>query len=557
MASSATTLRFRRSAAQLDALAKVEREIRATDRNGQRKYLREFSEAYPSYHSVLSPSQLEQALAPADILLVGDYHALANSQRYCARLVAQRASLRQRPVVLAVEAVFARDQHILDEWMRDEIDEHELRERIRYDLDWQYDWTPFYELLQSARAYGAPIYALDCMPRGDMRKIAVRDRHAAQQIAEIRARHPHAQIMVLFGESHLAPTHLPGELASRLPRERVLTVLQNLDNLYWRAAGERKATIEAVRVTDDTICVFNSTPLEKYESYRLYLERWRCERTQPDDLAPVFYNLIGALLRFLDIDKYQTRHSMAAIVDSLPEIHSRRTEESFRKLLLRKRVPIRELDSILEDVRRHGCSYVPRLNTIFAIRLNLLRSAELAAHFVQLACRDRRLVLTSQATDPSTEDVFYSSVLDEALIYLGSRMLYPARAAVREGDYYALYSHPREVVECCGLYSYREYLEMIDFLLLHKDYELRRTQYGRAPQLINSGLQYGGARFTYVTRELGLMLGSELYDAYVAGRMTRQSLRALFFRSRRPGDAAKRYFELVGRIGRARRLMVA
>jgi hypothetical protein len=148
-------------------------------------------------------------------------------------------------------------------------------------------------------------------------------------------------------------------------------------------------------------------------------------------------------------------------------------------------------------------------------------------------------------------------VLDEALIYFGSRVLYPARPPVREVDYYALYSHPRQVVEYCGLYSYREYLEMIDFLLLHKDYELRREQYGRRPQLISSGLQYGGARFVYVTRELGLMLGTELYDAYVAGRMTRQSLRALFFRSRRTGDAAKQYFRLVERIGRPRKLMVA
>jgi hypothetical protein len=39
--------------------------------------------------------------------------------------------------------------------------------------------------------------------------------------------------------------------------------------------------------------------------------------------------------------------------------------------------------------------------------------------------------------------------------------------------------------------------------------------------------------------------------------MSRQSLRALFFRSRRRGDAAKRYFGLVERIGRPRKLMVA
>jgi Haem-binding uptake, Tiki superfamily, ChaN len=557
MATSTTTLRFRRSAAQLDALTKVEREIRASDRNSDRKYLREFSEAYPSYHSVLSSSQLEQALGSADILLVGDYHALANCQRYCARLVAERASRRQRPVVVAVEAVFARDQHILDEWMRDEIDERELRERIRYDLDWQYDWTPFYELLQSARAYDAPIYGLDCMPRGDMRKIAVRDRHAAQKIAEIRAKHPGAQIIVLFGESHLAPSHLPAELTSFLPRDRVLTILQNLDSLYWKAAGERKAPVQAVRVSDQAICVFNATPLEKYESYRLYLERWRCERAQPDDLAPVFYNLIEALLRFLAIDKYKTLRSAAAIVDCLPEVHSRRSEHSFRKLLLRKGANAREVEATLEEVRQHGCCYGPRRNTIFAIRLNMQRSAEVAAQFVQLACRDRRDETVQQRAEQSGSDRFYASALDHALIYLGSRTLYPARPPVREADYYALYSHPREVVGYCSLYSYREYLEMIDFLLLHKDYELHREQYGRSPRLVENALQYGGARFDYVTRELGLMLGTELYDAYVTGRISKQSLRALFFRSRKAGEAEKQYFRLVQRIARPRRLLVA
>ena len=77
------------------------------------------------------------------------------------------------------------------------------------------------------------------MPREDLRKIGARDRHAAHKLAEIRQRHPNAAIMVLFGESHLAPGHLPKALRERLPEERVLTVLQNVDALYWRAAGEQ------------------------------------------------------------------------------------------------------------------------------------------------------------------------------------------------------------------------------------------------------------------------------------------------------------------------------
>ena len=67
------------------------------------------------------------------------------------RLIEQRALPGDRPVVLGVETIFARDQHILDEWWRREIDDSELRQRIRFDLDWGYDWTPFHELLVTAR----------------------------------------------------------------------------------------------------------------------------------------------------------------------------------------------------------------------------------------------------------------------------------------------------------------------------------------------------------------------------------------------------------------------
>src|SRR5256714_2937968 len=260
---SAVNLRIRRSAAQLHALAGVEREIRAQDSHSRRKYLREFNQAFQNYDSVLNSEQVQTALRAADIVLIGDYHALPVAQRYAASLIEQRALAGDRPIVLGVETIFARDQHILEEWWRREIDENELRQRIRFDLDWGYDWPPFYELLVAARDHGDAIYGLDCMPREDLRKIGARDRHAAAKIAEIRQHHPDAVIFVLFGESHLAPGHLPHELREQMPNAKLLTVLQNIDALYWRAAGEQADKVEAVRVNDDVLCVFNSTPLEK------------------------------------------------------------------------------------------------------------------------------------------------------------------------------------------------------------------------------------------------------------------------------------------------------
>src|SRR5215470_12978353 len=303
---STTALRSRRSAAQLQALAGVERTIRVNDQNNRRKYLRDFSQAFRSYDSVLDSNHFSGLIAKSDILLIGDYHALPASQRFATSLIEQLATQFERPIVVGIETIFARDQHVLDEWWYEEIEENELRERIRFDLDWGYEWEPVYELLETARQYADAAYGLDCMPREDLRKIGARDKHAADKVIEIRRAHPDAQIAVLFGESHLAPNHLPQLLREALPDERVVTVLQNVDALYWRAAGEERDSVEAVQVTDDVVCVFNTTPLEKYESYRLCLDRWSREDTGAPDLSPTIYNLISGLLSFLGIKMYSS-----------------------------------------------------------------------------------------------------------------------------------------------------------------------------------------------------------------------------------------------------------
>src|SRR5260370_29190220 len=137
---STANLRFRRSAAQLHALVGVEREIRAQDSHNRRKYLREFNEAYRSYDSVLDSRQIQSALHSADVVLIGDYHALPAAQRHAASLIEQRALVGDRPVVLGIETIFARAQHILDEWWRRSIDETELRQQIRFQLVSGYGW---------------------------------------------------------------------------------------------------------------------------------------------------------------------------------------------------------------------------------------------------------------------------------------------------------------------------------------------------------------------------------------------------------------------------------
>jgi hypothetical protein len=546
---------LRRSAAQLHALAEVEREIRASDPNSRRKYLRDFSEAFRAYESVLSATALDSFLRSGDVLLVGDYHALPACQRYFANLVEELASGDERPVVVGLELALARDQSVLDEWMRGEIDEDELRDRLRFDLDWGYDWQPTCELFRSLRRNAQAIYGLDCMPRGDLRRIGARDRHAADKIGEIRRRHPGARIGVLFGESHLAPTHLPQELRLRLAGERIVTVLQNVDQLYWQAAGERSGPVKAVRVASDAVCVFNSTPLEKYESYRLCLERWRNEHPSSIDYAPTIYNLINALLRFLNVDPYCTHNRTQPnfLADLMPQVFNRVSEDQVRRFVLRRGGTERDIAMIQSKLYDPGLCYVPRLNAMFVRRLDMAAATDQVARFVHAACSGGlRIVPELVAGD----DAFYTRALREALTTFGARVLHPARPVLREPDLYAWYTKTREEVEQLTGFTHRALMEMVDFLVLHKDMETNR--YVELPGLIKKGLGYTGEQREFCARMLGQILGSEMYEAYVEGRLHKRFLRSLYFRNLNlPGSGRDAYFAIARRARAARKRLIA
>jgi hypothetical protein len=562
MASTAS-LRSRRSAAQLHALVGVERKIRANDHNGSRKYLRDFNEAFRAYDSVIGSTELARIIHDADIVLIGDYHALPASQAYAGSLLKKRAQLADRPIVLGLETVFSRDQHILDEWLRGEIDEQELRQRIRFDLDWGYEWVPLYQLLEKARAHTAGIYGLDCMPREDLRKITARDRHAAEKIAEVRQRHPDAVIMVLFGESHLAPAHLPSLVREQLPHERVLTVLQNVDALYWRAAGEQLENVEAVRVADDVLCVFNSTPLEKYENYRLCLDRWGREGgVGSPDLGPTIYNLIDGLLRFLDINRYSSHNGTQPkfLVDLLPEVYCRSSDGMLRRLLSRKAVSEEEKKSMLRKVEERGSAYLPRVNAFYICDFQMTYAAEEVARFLHHACRG--LPSRVNGHPPSfmelnADDVFYARVLEHALGYFGSRVLCPARPALRETDLYELYDETREDLEQQTPFSFAELMKAVDFLVLHRQFEADARRYPEPPKLIHEGVRSTGEKLEYLAQQLGYLLGSDLYDGYLQGRISRRSLRQLFLTHiEESGVPREQYFSLVRRLRAKKRKKV-
>jgi len=389
------------AAAQMHALATVRREIHSRDNSHRCKYLRDYNNSFRKYDYTLSAQELEKRIAAASLLLVGDYHALPASQRFASSLV-ERIAQRSK-VVLGVEAVLSRDQAQLDAWWRREISEAALREKLRFDREWGYDWQPFYELLAGTRDHGDGIYGLDCAPRDDLRSIRSRDRHAAEKIREMRNRHPDALILVLFGESHMAPQHLPALLQDKLLNERCLTVLQNIDSLYWDAMGQQA---QAVSLSDDAVCVFNCSPLEKYESYRLCLERWNSAPSDDlPDYTPAVHNLIFSLARSLGfrLDSPHNGTQPKFLADSLPEV-----------------VSVNEKAEVLQEFTSE-CSYVPQTNTVFIREFNMFAVAAEATRFLHYACAGK---IGQSSTNPKAEEI---------LAHFGARLLCPGTSGNHGG----------------------------------------------------------------------------------------------------------------------------
>jgi len=547
MASSPLLQTRRRSAGQLRALLWVERQIRECHPQPRHKYLREFHEAFASYESVATVEELGDELRRAEIILLGDYHALPASQLYAVKLLEQ-LQRTGRPVVLGLEALLARDQRILDSWLRSEIGDDELRQRLRFDAKWGFHWEPLRQLLRAARRSAVHVYALDCEPRADFRAIAVRDRHAALKIADIRKQHPETAVLVLFGESHLAPQHLPAALAHGCPGQRTLTVLQNIDSMYWQAAQE-SGPVHAVRVREGAYCVLHSTPLEKRESYRLCLERWRECRPRVPDLEPTFHNLLDSLLFFFNIDKYAVS-GLRFLVDLLPEIAVQPFPLEAENFLRRRGLAPLAAAELVRRIEARGSLYLPEWNTILVQRFQLTEASEDVARFLHRACSGARDQLLED------QDSFYAATLSQALAYVGSRVLNPARPRLREPDLYALYTMTAEEIEARFAFPHRNFLRMVDFLVLHKDFEANARRYYHPPALITEAIAGAPRERLFMIEHLGNMLGTQLFESFVEGALSKRALRALLFDDvSRPGAARELYFSLAAKLApRPRRL---
>ena len=542
---------------QRATVARLKREILGTDRHSHRRYIRDFQDEFSRLVEVASLDDLTIACYKADLIFIGDYHALPDSQAFAAWLIRDIAA-RSREVVLCLEMVYGRNQRTLDRYMRGEIGEAEFLKGIRYDLDWGYDWNSFRRLFDAAREHGLPVFGIDCEPRTGFRQIRRRDAYAASRLADIVERHPQARVVVVFGESHLARHHLPGRVTERLKRKgiekRRIIVLQNLEEIYWQLAERGLLPADVVRLGPGRFCHFNASPIAKYEAYRSIIEAWNSDGEDDEqvDLTSTVYSMIDTILRFLAVDKYthcvrRNGRCREFLVDVYPEVYSGMDTAELRRLLRGNQFGPEEIEEVMAHVGRNGSCYIPRINAIFIGRFSMVHAGEEAAHFVNLVLK--REIYDAAPREMPRHDLFYGGVLEETLGFFGSKLIDPSRNHFFETEFYQYYRKDRETIESNTPYSYEEFTAIIDFILLHKKFEQEYGSYDEIPPALLEGIRADPARANVLIHELGYFLGQQIHDAYRAGILDRVQIGALFRRSfRKSGSALSVYFDLVEKV---------
>jgi len=307
-------------ALQKDILNRIEADLGEFGNSPRRKYIQEFHDEFQTFEEVCEAGEIVDAAAEANLVWIGDYHALARSRTYAADLLRQIAARKNSRIALGVEVVFAHQQKILDRWMRGAITDQEFLAQVRYFDEWGCDWPSYKILFDTARELDIPVYAIDSHPRSDMRRIGSRDQGVARRIGCLMREDPSRTVVVVIGESHLASAHLPRRVRAVLGKTETpcheLLVLQNVDAVYWGLQHKGFEGIRSVRIQPGQYCVFNATPMEKYESFRQYLLRCVDEDEGPSDWTRFVHTLIDVIFDFLEIDKQPD------LMDYLPDVYS-------------------------------------------------------------------------------------------------------------------------------------------------------------------------------------------------------------------------------------------
>lgn len=510
------------------------------------EYSSKFEQALTKSFKITTQATLVQDIKQNRIVLYGDFHTLRQSQRGLMRVLrAYSDKMRTNKIVLALEMFRAKDQWLLDAYLKDQLTDAELLEKVNYDRDWGFPWQNFKMLIDFAKSRNMIVLGIntDGAGRDDLK---TRDQFAANIIASAARQFPAHKIFCLIGEYHLANDHLPRELKFSLKANKIkpefLRIVNNVDHYYFDLQREALHHLtEYLKLKKNFYCIMNSPPWMKWHSFSLWEElRFSGAHdaitsdedydTDLDFITEDSLDLDYQLHQFIiNISKFLKIESDESDLQAYQICHSRDGDFYTALSEYEEQIP-GDIDRFIERATMDGVFFIPSTRSILMSQVSVNNLAEAAGQFLYTK------VNGPDPEDQSISDRFYRHIIRSAVGMIASKIMNPRRKCM-EMHNYRRYRSRYKGMRLIGRENERR--EMAKGVLAFDVWIKKKIETGnRASCDPPRELVALNFRTSYMlSREIGQMLGYAIYKKVMLNDLPVGGLRRLFSKPTKSSNA--------------------
>ncbi len=262
-----------------DLYIQMERQVRARlgeDSPELLRYRRRYEAEFGRKWKASTQSELWARISQARVLLLGDFHALHQSQKAQVRILRGLSSSQQK--VLAVEFLEAVDQEVIQKFMKGKISEKSFLKAISWEERWGFPWEHYRPLLLWAQKNQVEVVGINrTFKKKTATTLKSRDVFAGKKIAELVRANPQALICVVYGDLHLAKEHIPAELINILGKgfsSQIVRLFQNSEKIYFQLLrSKQESGTDLIQIGKTDFCLMSVPPWVKWQNYLMYLEQ--------------------------------------------------------------------------------------------------------------------------------------------------------------------------------------------------------------------------------------------------------------------------------------------
>jgi hypothetical protein len=262
-----------------DLYVQMERQVRTRlgeDTPELMRYRKYYENEFHKKWQPASQADLWSQLAESEVLLMGDFHALHQSQKAHVRIL--RGLPKERKKVLAVEFFEAADQEKIDKYLAGRLSEKDFLKSVQWETRWGFPWEHYRPILRWAQKNKIAVVGLNrTYKKRTATTLKSRDVFAAKKIAELVRSNPKALVCVIYGDLHLAKEHIPAELV-RIQgpsfSKKIFRLFQNSEKIYFQLLkSEQEGHADLIRLSKNAFCLMSVPPWVKWQNYLMYLEQ--------------------------------------------------------------------------------------------------------------------------------------------------------------------------------------------------------------------------------------------------------------------------------------------